>query len=482
MLPNLTDDGLGVIEVADLPELDLSSTYYDTSDLRLARSGVTFRYRSGEEAGPGWTLKLRVPGLDATQRDEFTFPAAPDAVPADAADLVAALARSEPLRPVASLHTRRRRWMLCGDGDIPLAELVDDEVSVLDGDRVVARFRELELESRGPDLDDLRPIAARLRRAGAVLAEPVAKAIRALGPRAAAPPDFADVPLAKTDPASQAVRAALAAGTRRLVLNDPATRLGDAEALHQMRVAARRLRSDLRTFGPLVDSAWAGGLRDEVEWLGGLLGEVRDLDVQLEALKAIAADLLRDLSPLVDDMGERRDAARARLLQALRTDRYLTLLDRLVDGIRDPLVTSKAGAPCSETLPPLLADAWRRLRRRAQAVHSSDPDERYHAVRIAAKRVRYAAEAIAPAVGRRSGKAQRIADRAGDLQDLLGRLQDGVVAIREVEQAREGQRANAAFQFAAGRLAERESKAKADARSRFPKAWACLERRYRRFA
>jgi CHAD domain-containing protein len=482
MLPNLTDDGLGVIEVADLPDLDLSSMYYDTSDLRLARSGVTLRYRSGEEAGPGWTLKLRVPGLDATQRDEFTFSAAPDSVPAEAVDLVAALARSEPLRPVASLRTRRRRWMLCGDGDIPLAELVDDEVSVLDGDRVVARFRELELESRGPDLDELRPIAARLRRAGAVLAEPVAKAIRALGPRAAAPPDFADVPLRKTDPASQAVRAALAAGTRRLVLNDPATRLGDAEGLHQMRVAARRLRSDLRTFGPLVDSAWAGGLRDELQWLGGLLGEVRDLDVQLEALKAIAADLLRDLSPLVDDMGERRDAARARLLQALRTDRYLTLLDRLVDGIRDPLVTSKADAPCAEALPPLLADAWRRLRRRAQAVHSSDPDERYHAVRIAAKRVRYAAEAIAPAIGRRSGKAQKIADRAGDLQDLLGRLQDGVVAIREVERAREGQRANAAFQFAAGRLAERESAAKTDARSRFPKAWARLERRYRRFA
>jgi CHAD domain-containing protein len=482
MLPNLTDDGLGVIEVADLPELDLSSTYYDTSDVRLARSGVTLRYRSGEDAGPGWTLKLRVPGLDSTQRDEFTFPGAPDSVPAEAADLVAALARSEPLRPVASLRTRRRRWMLCGDGDIPLAELVDDEVSVLDGDRVLARFRELELESRRPDLDELRPIAARLRRAGAVLAEPVAKAIRALGPRAAAPPDFADVPLTKTDPASQAVKAALAAGTRRLVLNDPATRLGDAEALHQMRVAARRLRSDLRAFGPLVDSAWAGGLRDELQWLGGLLGEVRDLDVQLEALKAIAADLLGDLSPLMVDMGERRDAARARLLQALRTDRYLILLDRLVDGIRDPLVTSNAGASCAEALPPLLADAWRRLRRRAQAVHSSDPDERYHAVRIAAKRVRYAAEAIAPAIGGRSGKAPKVADRAGDLQDLLGRLQDAVVAIREVERAREGQRANAAFQFAAGRLVERESAAKADARSRFPKEWARLERRYRRFA
>lgn len=482
MLPNLTDDGLGVIEVADLPDLDLSSTYHDTSDLRLARSGVTLRYRSGEETGPGWTLKLRVPGLDATQRDEFTFPGAPDSVPAEAADLVAALVRSEPLRPVASLRTRRRRWMLCGDGNVPLAELVDDEVSVLDGDRVVARFRELELESRGPNLDELRPIAARLRRAGAVLAEPVAKAIRALGPRAAAPPDFADIPLTKTNPASQAVRAALAAGTRRLVLNDPATRLGDAEALHQMRVAARRLRSDLRTFGPLVDSAWAGGLRDELQWLGGLLGEVRDLDVQLEALKAIAADLLRDLSPLVDDMGERRDAARVRLLQALRTDRYLTLLDRLVDGIRDPMVTSNAGAPCAEALPPLLADAWRRLRRRAQAVHSSDADERYHVVRIAAKRVRYAAEAIAPAIGRRSGKAQKIADRAGELQDLLGRLQDGVVAIREVERAREGQRANAAFQFAAGRLAERESVAKTEARNRFPKAWARLKRRYRRFA
>jgi CHAD domain-containing protein len=482
MLPNLADDGLGVIEVADLPELDLSSTYYDTSDLRLARSGVTLRYRAGDDAGPGWTLKLRVPGLDVTQRDEFTFPGAPDSVPADATDLVTALARLEPLHPVASLRTRRRRWMLCGDGDTPLAELVDDDVSVLDGDRIVARFRELELESRGPDLDDLRPIAARLRRAGAVLAEPVAKAIRALGPRAAAPPDFADVPLTKTDPSSQAVKAALAAGMRRLVLNDPATRLGDAEALHQMRVAARRLRSDLRTFAPLVDGAWAGGLRDELQWLGRLLGEVRDLDVQLESLKAIAQDLLPDLRPMMDGMGERRDAARSRLMEALRTDRYLTLLDRLADGIRDPLVTPYADVPCSEALPPLLASAWRRLGRRAKTVHLDDPDARYHAVRIAAKGVRYAAEAIAPALGSRAARAQKIAVRAADLQDLLGRLQDAVVAIAEVERARGNQRENAAFHFAAGRLVEREAATKAGARQQFPKAWARLEKRYRRFA
>jgi len=268
---------------------------------------------------------------------------------------------------------------------------------------------------------------------------------------------------------------------RRLVLNDPGTRLGQAEPLHQMRVAARRLRSDLRTFAPLVDAAWSDGLRAELQWLGGLLGEVRDLDVQLEGIRQIGEDLLPDLAPLLDGMTSRRDAARSRLLVALRTDRYLTLLDRLVEGIRDPLLTRGAEIPCADALPPLLAKAWHRLRRRAQAVHPDEPDDRYHAVRIAAKRVRYAAEALAPALGPRSGRVGTVAVRAADVQDLLGHLQDAVVTIGEVERVRDDERANAAFQFAAGRLVERAASTRTDVRRRFPSAWKRLEKRYRRF-
>src|SRR5256714_393130 len=358
VVPDLTDDGLGVLAMLELPELQLTSTYYDTADLRLARSGVTLRYRAGEEAGPVWTLKLPAAGHDARERDEHSFPGLAEAVPAEATDLVAAFVRSAPIQPVASLETRRKRWMLCSADDHALAELADDQVTVVDGTRVVARFRELELESRGPDLSALRPIANRLRRAGAVLAEPVPKAVRALGPRAAAEPDVTPIAVSPDDPAAKAVQAALAAGLSRLIANDAPTRLGDTEGLHQMRVATRRLRSDLRTFRPIIDRSWADGLSEELRWLGGLLGSVRDADVQLERLHAEDSDLLGELKPYVERLRQNQSNGRDALLEALRGERYVTLLDRLVDAERDPLVSEGARRPAGQVLPDLAKRAW----------------------------------------------------------------------------------------------------------------------------
>jgi inorganic triphosphatase YgiF len=470
MLPDLTDDGLGVLEVRELPELDLRSTYHDTADLRLARSGVTLRYRTGDDSGPTWTLKLRVEGRDGTERDEHSFPGSPGEVPADALRLVAAIARHEPLVPVASLHTRRQRWLLLADGEAPLAELADDEVSVLDGDRVLSRFRELELESRGPELKQLRPVAARLRRAGAVLAEPVPKAIRAMGPRADAQPDVTPLTARPGDPAADAVKAALASGTLRLIENDPATRLGDEEGLHQMRVSTRRLRSDLRTFAALLDQAWADGLSEELRWLGGLLGSVRDLDVQIAGLETMAADLAPALAPLFSRLRDRRDAARAELLAAIESERYVDLLDRLVQAQRDPLLSPLAEMPATEVLPRLLEDPWRKLERRANALTPDDPDVSYHAVRIRAKRARYAAEAIAPAVNG-SKRVETLAGRAADLQELLGRMQDAVLAEQELLRVMGQVPRDAKFGFAAGRLIERERGAIAEARAAFPDTW-----------
>jgi inorganic triphosphatase YgiF len=470
VVPDLADDELGVIAMSELPELALRSTYHDTSDLRLARNGVTLRYRTGEEDGPVWTLKLRVAGHDASERDEHTFAGDPLTVPAGAADLVRAFVRSAPIQPVASLETRRHRWLLCGPGDVALAELVDDEVSVLDGERVVSRFRELELESRGPDLDALRPIANRLRRAGAVLAEPVPKAVRALGPRASADPDVTPITVAPDDPAARAVKAALAAGVARLIDNDAATRLGEVEGLHQMRVAARRLRSDLRTFRPLIDRAWADGLSDELRWLGGLLGAVRDADVQLERVETIAGDLHPAIDPLLARFRLRRDEGREALLEALGSDRYVNLLDRLVDAVRDPLVTPDAARPAARALPRLVARAWKRLEPGAEDLRHDAPADRYHAVRIKAKRLRYAAEAVAPALGDEGRPMARLAESAASLQDLLGTMHDDVVMQAELEATVQAH-PDAGFAMAAGRLMERCAASISSARDRYPKLW-----------
>ena len=94
------------------------------------------------------------------------------------------------------------------------------------------------------------------------------------------PLDFASTP-------TDVVRAAIARSTARLLAHDPGVRLGDdPEDVHQARVATRRMRSDLRTFRRVLDEDWDESMRDELKWLGGLLGAVRDTDVLLDRLEA----------------------------------------------------------------------------------------------------------------------------------------------------------------------------------------------------
>src|SRR5579864_102068 len=144
-LPDLTGVIDGVAVTA--PEaVRLETVYYDTPDLRLARWGVSLRHRAGE----GWTLKL--PGAQAgamLQRDELTFQGGAKKPPDAAVAIVRAYVRKAELVPVARLSTLRRRVRLVDAAGARLAEVVDDEVSVRDGHRVAARFREIEVEVMG---------------------------------------------------------------------------------------------------------------------------------------------------------------------------------------------------------------------------------------------------------------------------------------------------------------------------------------------
>jgi CHAD domain-containing protein len=128
-------------------------------------------------------------------------------------------------------------------------------------------------------------------------------------------------------------------------------------------------------------------------------------------------------------------------------------------------------------LPPLAAAAWKRLAGRGRSLDADDPDDRFHQVRIRAKRSRYAAEAVAPALAPDDRElATRFARRAAKVQDVLGELQDSVVAhglVREVTVARS---ADAAFALEAGRLLERQEQSAREGRAAFPAAWKKLDK------
>jgi CHAD domain-containing protein len=477
VMPDLISDDLGIAAAEELPRLETRTTYYDSDDLRLARYGITLRHRTGEEGGPRWTLKLPVPGEDLTAHDEVSFRAPAARVPDEAKNLVTAFVRAAPLAAVASIRTRRDRWLLRGvDGD-ELAEVVDDVVSVYEGRRVLGRFRELEIEGRRLDRAGLQGVSMLLQEAGAMASEPIPKVVRALGARATGEPDVPpSIAVAPSDPAGRAVQAALAAGLYRLILHDPVTRIGsDAEGVHQMRVATRRIRSDLRTFGPIVDGEWATQLKAEVKWLGGILGAVRDLDVQSARMIHTAGVLVADVRPLFDDITARHERARSVLLGELNGPRYMALLDRLVESVHNPVLTPLAEKSCEDQLPGLVARPWRKLDKAAKKLRRGSPAERYHNTRILAKRTRYAAEAVAGALPAAESKAAgRLGKRCAKLQDVLGDFQDAVVAAGVIEELGRRHRQSGRLNFALGRMAEREYAVARQKKAEFPGVWASV--------
>src|SRR5690348_712481 len=428
-----------------LPERELSSTYHDSPGLRLAAAGITLRHRV--ERGRGaWQLKL--PHGD--DRLELEFEGGPRSVPAEVTSLLTAYLHGVKPVPVARLRTNRTG------------------VLVFEGRHIARRFEELEVELVDGTVSDLRGIVRRLRRAGAVEADLRPKLFQALDLPTPEPPERP----ARSAPAAEHVTAALRAQYAAIVRHDPGTRLGrDAEELHQMRVATRRMRAILRAARPLLESEWVRELRAEVGWLGGALGPVRDLDVLVEHLRADAGALggadEEAFLTLVRKLEAERAADRDAMLAALAEPRYIALVERLdADTKAPPLAES------GRSLRDLAAREFRRLRKAMRALGQEPPDEELHAARIAVKRARYAAELAERSVGR--GVAAVIRD-AKVLQDVLGDHQDAAVAEARIR-ALVPARAAAAQAIAAGRVIERQHERRRTARAAYPKAWRELER------
>jgi CHAD domain-containing protein len=454
--------------------LHLHATYYDTTDLRLARAGASLRYRNDG----GWTVKLPKSSDVALVRSELHVDGDEREVPTAAVDLVRALIRHAPLQRVARLDTVRHRVLLRSHDGEQLAELVDDEVSVSEAPRSAAAFRELEVEftdAASPEL--VQRVADELRHAGAGEPQHISKIVRALGPRALDAPDLVgpgDLDFASTP--TEVLRAAIARSTARLLAHDPGVRLGgDAEDVHQARVATRRIRSDLRTFRPAVDPGWDESLRTELKWLAGLLGAVRDADVLLERLEG-RVDALPERDHqrgqrLLDVLRAERARDRDELLAAMRSERYLDLIERLLAASR-AVPASTDGADIELELGDLVKKPWKKLRKAVHDLGDDPPDPALHAVRIRAKRVRYAAEAVAPAVGK---DARKFAKAIARLQEVLGDHQDAVVAaqwLRDNVPAGDGGAA-----FVAGELAVREDEAARASRAEWEDAWETARHR-----
>lgn len=429
-LPSLSALNVGIGKVVVQPTLHLRADYFDTADLRLARNRITLRRRTGG-GDDGWHLKL--PHADEATRDEMRLPLASEGhPPAALAQLVLGVTRGAELAPVATLRTQRRPLLVYDPHGVALAEVTDDRVSVTIGGKVTSRFRELEVEAApGRTAVDLDDIITTLVAAGATESSFASKAVRALGPRASEPPD---IPLpgkaGPHDAAGDALHGFLASQVAAFIAHDLGVRRGLPDSVHQLRVAARRMRSALKVFGALLDANWATELRAELAWIAGEMGAARDNEV-------LKGKLLAGLAQ-IDAKGTKRAAAVVRrelardehdaaldVTATLQSTRYLALLDALVDAAREPRFTAAAAEAAGQALPPLMRATWRRLARAARALRRNGPDEDWHTARIRAKQARYAADALTPVFGR---PARRLAKQLELVTELLGRHQDAAVA------------------------------------------------------
>ncbi|NUS87276.1 MAG: CYTH and CHAD domain-containing protein [Streptomyces sp.] len=484
----------GVAEVVDKGVATLDATYYDTVDQRLAADGITLRRRTGG-SDAGWHLKLPA-GPDT--RDEIRAPLS-DTLPAELAALVRSRVRDQALVPLVRLVSERNvRHLVDADGAL-LAELSADHVTARrltpePGDPV--EWTEVETElAPGGDPAFLDVLESQLTEAGLRRSAAPSKLARALAEtgvaikaskegkkgkkgKKAAGPTAGDVVL-------DYVRAQIAA----IVSLDPAVRLEVPDSVHRMRVATRRLRSCFRSYRKVLDRAVTDPIGDELKWLAGELGIDRDREVLTarleERLGEVPVELrLGPVSARLRIWSQKsRRGSRERLIGILDGERCLALLATLDALSADPPLRPAAARPAEKVILAAVLRDDERLARLVTAALAApaghDRDVAVHEARKKAKRVRYAAEAARPALGK---PAKAFAGLMTELQDLLGDHQDSVVAratLRELAVQAHGA-GESSFTF--GLLYGREEALAARREAELPALWAEVSREEHRAA
>ncbi|MEU0255426.1 CYTH and CHAD domain-containing protein [Streptomyces sp. NPDC006184] len=473
-LPDLTGVA-GVAAVLDQGLAELDATYYDTADERLAGASLTLRRRTG---GPdaGWHLKFPVA---PSVRDEIRAPLS-DTVPEEIAALVRSRVRDRELIPLVRLRSARDvRHLVDADGTL-LAELSVDAVTAerLTGAGGTARWTETEVElADGGDPAFLDRVDKRLRKAGLRPSASPSKLAHALERTAGDRREPNNGPPAPRT-AGDHVLAYLRAQRDALVGLDPAVRRDLPDAVHRMRVATRRARSTLRSFGGVLDRDVTGPVAAELKWLAGELGAGRDQEVLADRLTTALGALPPGLvtGPVSGRLAAwadpRRTGTHAHLTGILDSRRYLTLLDGLDALLAGPPLLRAAGRKPAKTLAKAVHKDEKKLTRAMRHALRLPPGEErdlaLHEARKKAKRTRYAAEAATAALG---APARTLTKDMKSLTTLLGGHQDSVMARRALRELAAVAHAAGESTFTYGVLYGREEARAAAAQAELPARW-----------
>ncbi len=281
-------------------------------------------------------------------------------------------------------------------------------------------------------------------------------------------------PLSPNDSLSACARAVIDFHTGTLLREQENAITGEAEPVHQLRVATRRLRASVRLFARVMTPDAVRLAGQELSWLGRMVGGVRDNDVLLQAVAArtwkLEAELGTAIEPLMQAIRERRAAALGELLAALDSDRYRALISLLRSGLgirgpSGPRMRYLAAGLVEPLISPVL--------RAGRAIHRDSRPDQLHKLRIRGKRLRYAFESLRDVGGKR---LEKVLAQITALQDLLGEHQDAVTQIQWLRAWAETAEMPRPTLLATGAMIDSLWRRQRKTARRFPALWKPLER------
>lgn len=484
------------LRIEPLPVQQLHDTYLDTEDWRVFRAGFALRLRAEGGRVEGTLKGLRSARQDVADRREITEPLStgqPKALARATGPVgsrVRDVAGGRPLRTLFEVRTARQRFAVRSRRRAAnLGEIALDEArfSRGDGHRPMVLTR-VELEAASPDSAPLEQLAKRLRIECGL--HPATENKFAVGlrsaslepPRGAGPDEGAEQRPLLMDAATRAGEFAGAALQRLLQewrANEPAARLGEGpEPLHKLRVTGRRMDTVLSLFRACLPAGIAK-TRPTLKNLVDALGDVRDVDVRLEAVRAFGKTLPEGdrpvLDPLLQHLESERSRMRSRMLRALDAKAARGWLDTLPDQLARTVSQGRAspsgGAAAWAVVPDLIRKRYRKLRKCARRLTPESSIREFHKVRVRTKKLRYALEVVAPTYTK---PAEQMLDALYKLQSKLGTQHDSDVVARYLTQlaARPPAHFSSATVFVMGRMAERHAREAARMGGKVEKPWS----------